>query len=282
MMVPSIREPTNALTSNGNNDDADMCLSELTENSLMISSTHEVTKFNSNNSFLTNPTKGGLYSNDLFNTTTPHEECRSNESSPVIEKMVVAPGPIGASSALAMPQSGVVDPDVGLLGESFPECWNDWESKRRSDSMKNYHTKQLRTLKRIRKRKTVVGFRRRRLRLERSGGRHLRDSCMKRPVVLPTVPESESECSREIVPFQASKSLRRRQRRRVVRFRDEEIAEGTLEWKREKNQPKGASFGRGLGGAFGTEAPFLEAERERKQSQRALMDLQVGMTHMGL
>lgn len=273
------------------NEDADVCLSELTENSLMISNTQEVTKFNNN--VLTNANKGGLYSNGLLTmTTTAGATCENSatqESSESSNAMAEdSMGPLEPSSSAALPRADV---DVGLLSASFPESWNGWESKRRSESMghcKNYwkthHTKQLRHLKRIRRKNldvkkvkapSVVSFRRRRLRLERSVGRHLRDGCMKQPVILP--PEKEES---GMIPFQSSKSLRRRQRRRVVRFRDEEIAEATLEWKREKQ--KGPCFGRGLGNPVSNEAPFLEAHRERKQSQRALLDLQVGMKCMGL
>jgi hypothetical protein len=301
-----------------NNEDADLCLSELTENSLMISNTHEVAKFNHNHA-LTNTNKGGLYSNELSTMTTatkggngrssnPSSTTHdSSESSDAMAAYTSSLGPLGASSPLAMPQTG-----VGLLVASFPDSWNDWESKRRSESVSHHHANDNNYWKKHHKnanpkriqRKSVsakkvkvpalVNFRRRR-KLERSIGRHLRDSCLKRPVVLPpmTIQESELECNINqcgIVPFQSSKSLRRqRPRRRVVRFREEEIdikiADGTLEWKREQHQQqKGLCFGRGLGSNknVGTETPFLEAHRERKQNQRALLDLQVGMKCMDL
>ena len=303
-----------------NNEDADLCLSKLTENSLMIANTHEVTKFLNNNRALNNISKGGLYSNGLFTMTaaTKCVKCSSSSDAMAAEDTTTSScrSPLGASSLQTVPQTG-----VGLFEASFPESWNDWESKRRSESVshhfrnKNHYNKHNTTTannsKRARRKSVtakkakvpaLVSFRRRR-KLERSIGRHLRDSCLKRPVVLPPL-EEESESNNtqinsnsnsniinnihdcEIVPFQSSKSLRRRrQRRRVVRFQDDEIAEGTLEWKREQQQRhKAICYGRGLGSktAVGTETPFLEAHQERKQIQRALLDLQVGMKCMDL
>jgi len=252
-------------------DDTDLSLSELTENSLMISKTQEITKFNTSNA-LTKANNRGLYSNGLSTMVSsilkPAGE--SSERNEIISKS--SSGPLAASTALALPQA-----DVGLLAASFPESWNDWESKRRTESIghheKFYWKKRntLRTQKRI-KRKTVetkkvpstVSFRRRRLRMERSVGRHLKPGCVKCP----------AKAEKALIPFQSSKSLRRRQRRRVVRFVDEEVTE----WKRENSQ---TGFGRGKSAGAST-TPFLEADRERKKNQRALLDLQVGMKCMGL
>ena len=256
-------------SSAGRNEDTDLSLSELTENSLMISKTQEITKFNTNN-VLTNTDNGGIYYNGL-STMTSAASAEDESSQDSIFNAESSSGPLGASSSLALPQA-----DVGLLAASFPDSWNDWESKRRAElighqdkfSWKKHHTKQLRNLKRIRRKtlktKKVVSFHHRRLRLERSIGRHLKAGCIKCP----------NDEETEVVPFQSSKSLRRRQRRRVVRFVDDEITE----WKREKSQ---TGFGRGMSVAT-MKTPFLEAERERKNSQRALMDLQVGMKCMGL
>jgi len=291
-----------------NNEDADLCLSKLTENSLMIANTHEVTKFINNNHALANINKGGLYSNGLSTMT-----CSSSDAIAADDTTSYCCSPLGAYSLQTVPQTG-----VGLLEASFPDSWNDWESKRRSESVshhyrnKKHYNKNNNTAnnsKRIRRKSVtakkvkvpaLVSFRRRR-KLERSIGKHLRDSCLKRPVVLPPLQEeSELESNNsnsnsnsihhcEIVPyqpFQSSKSLRRRrQRRRVVRFQDDAIAEGTLEWKREQQQKhKSICYGRGLGSktTVGNETPFLEAHRERKQTQRALLDLQVGMKYMDL
>jgi len=286
MMVSSIGEPSNTNSAVGSNEDADRCLSEMTENSLMISNTQDVTRFHNN--ALINTNLGGLYSNGLSNMTTIDEDSATNDS---VSNDAMAGGPLGASSSLAMPLTDVVA-DVGLLAVSFPDSWNGWESKRRSESMghhetnwKQHHQKQLHNLKRIRRKSVNVkrvkipslgNFRRRRLRLERSIGMHLRENQGCLPSALP-LSTQDSEC--EIVPFQSSKSLRRRQRRRVVRFRDEENVVATVEWKREQ---MGVCFGRGLSTAAGTETPFLEAHLERKQSQRTLLDLQVGMKCMGL
>jgi len=288
MMVPALHNPSATNVTVGSYDDADIRLSELTENSLMISTTHEVTKFNTNNAVI-HATKGGLYSNGLSNMTAAaiggdsatHESASSRVGFSV---------PLGASS---MPQTeAACSADVGLLGVSFPDSWNDWESNRRSESMsmsmnsnqKRHHQKQLRHRKqRIKtidakkvKAPSLASYRRQRLRLERSIGRHLKDAGKQKA---PKIATHECEpSSTEVIPFQSSKSLRRRQRRRVVRFRDEDVAESVLEWKR--GQQKGGGFGRGLG--FAPEAPFLEAQRERKETQRSLLDLQVGMKCMGL
>lgn len=246
-------------------EDADLCLSELTENSLIISKTQEITKFNTK--VLTNPKNRGVYSNGLSTMSVSES---SESSYPVGEGSSSSLRPLGSSCATALPQV-----DVGLLA-SFPDSWSGWECKRREESINHHdkyfkktHSKQQRNLKRIRrktletKKKPSAIARRRRLRLERSIGR--KGECVKCP--------SKDENSLEMVPFQSSKSLRRRQRRRVVRFVDEEITE----WRREKGK---TGFGRGK--SVGKEIPFREAERERKENQRALMDLQVGMKCMGL
>ena len=283
---------SNAFEVDGN---ADLSLSELTENSLMISTTNEVTKINNNT--LANFTQTKLYSNGLLNmTSSPPTTITSSGEILSKNKMTEnSSGPIGAST---VPQTTDVVEDVGLL-TNFPDSWNNWESNRRSESMihwKKYQSKkQMRVRKRMkhksidpRKAKASAStacFRRRRLSLERSIGRHLREGCLaKRQSALKITQNANHS---EVVPFQSSKSLRRRQRPRVVRFR-EQISEEILEWKRERQsqqhhqRQKGACSGRGLGTAAGTETPFLEAQRERKQSQRALLDLQVGMKCMGL
>ena len=284
MMVPSITKNNNVAS----NDDADIYLSGLTENSLMISNSQEVTKFHHH--VLTCANKGRLYSNGLSKmTTTIGEENEVHESSESSDDTLVTAtkGPLGESST---------ETEVGLLGATFPDSWCDWESKRRRESvghhknnMKKHHQRQLRRLKKIQdktgsvkrvKVPSAVSCRRRRLRLERSIGRHLRNGCQRSPSTLPPPPLTKDSHESEVVPFQFSKSLRRRQRRRVVRFRDEEIAEATLEWKQEQRNP--VSFGRGLGTGVNKEEPFREAHQERKRNQRALLDLQVGMKHMGL
>jgi len=250
-------------------EDTDLSLSELTENSLMISKTQEITKLNTNN-IRTNANNRGLYSNGLSTMVSsilkPAGE--SSEGDEIVSKSSSGSLP----AALALPQA-----DVGLLAASFPNSWNDWESKRRTEVIRHhekfYWKKQnkLRALKRI-KRKTVetkkvpssVRFRHRRLRLERNVGRHLKPGCVACP----------AKEEKTVVPFQSSKSLRRRQRRRVVRFVDEEVTE----WKRENSQ---TWFGLGKT-AGASKTPFLEADRERKKNQRSLLDLQVGMKCMGL
>ena len=246
-------------------EDADLCLSKLTENSLMISKTQEITKFNTR--ALTNPKNGGIYSNGLSTMTVSE---LSESSDLVGDGSSSWLGPLVSSCALALPQV-----DVGLLA-SFPDSWSGWECKRREEAINHHdkyfkktHSKQLRNLKRIRrktvetKKKPSAIVRRRRLRLDRSIVR--KGGCVQCP--------AKDENNSEMVPFQSSKSLRRRQRRRVVRFVDEEITE----WTRENGK---AGFGRGK--RVGKEVPFREAERERKENQRALMDLQVGMKCMGL
>mmetsp|Transcript_12070 Transcript_12070/g.25533 ORF Transcript_12070/g.25533 Transcript_12070/m.25533 type:complete len:145 (+) Transcript_12070:2-436(+) len=72
-------------------------------------------------------------------------------------------------------------------------------------------------------------------------------------------------------------------RRKVVRFREQEIAEATLEWRRESSR----GMGRGkkpttIDCQRRATVPFREAQEERKQAQRAVLDLQVGMKCMGL
>jgi len=281
----------------GVNEDTDMRLSQLTENSLMISTTHEITKLNNNT--LSKLDRVKLYSNGLFNMTSssPSTTTSSREGSTKQFKSCTAmaensSAPIGTTSA--MPQTTDVAEDVGHLA-NFPDCWNGWESKRRSESMihwkKYQQKKQLRIRKRIKRKNieptkarnsvSVTNFHCRRLSLDRSIGRYPRGRCLNnRQSALKTTQDSTQS---EVVPFQSSKSLRRRQRPRVVRFR-EEISEELLDWKREQlqRQQKGVSSGRGLGTAADTESPFLEAQRERKRSQRALLDLQVGMKCMGL
>lgn len=262
-------------------EDADLDLSEMTENSLMISKTHEITKFRTNN-ILTNANNRGLYSNGLSTmiSTASRMVGESSQDSENINK-VSSFGPLGSSSSpvdLTRTDGGFVDlTDAGLFATSFPDSWSDWESKRRVESIghgkKLYRKNQnkLRSLKRTKcktvetkKASSTANFRRRRLRLERSVGKHLKNRCQTYPVQEET----------DMVPFQSSKSLRRRQRRRIVRFVDDEITE----WKREKAQ---AGFGRGKNGGT-LHTPFLEADRERKKDQRALLDLQVGMKCMGL
>eukprot|EP00531_Pseudo-nitzschia_arenysensis_P005339 CAMPEP_0116122590 /NCGR_PEP_ID=MMETSP0329-20121206/4294_1 /TAXON_ID=697910 /ORGANISM="Pseudo-nitzschia arenysensis, Strain B593" /LENGTH=270 /DNA_ID=CAMNT_0003616445 /DNA_START=252 /DNA_END=1064 /DNA_ORIENTATION=+ len=257
------------------NEDADLSLSELTENSLMISNTQEITKLNTN--VLSKPKNGGLYSNGLSTMTSSAEAgtgIETSESSNTTTEDFSSPsGPLGPSCTLALPQA-----DVGLLASSFPDSWSGWECKRREESashhdtfFKKNHAKNIRNLKRIR-RKTLETkkakvptsiFRRRRLRMERGVGRKL--GCLKKNT-------KKEECT-EIIPFQSSKSLRRRQRRRVVRFVDEEITE----WKREKTQ---SGFGRVK--SVGNLETFRGTEKERKENQRTLLDLQVGMKCMGL
>ena len=270
MIMPSLSDSSAIVK-----EDTDSSLSKLTENSLLISRTHEITKFNTNN-IITNANNRGLYSNGLATMTSsaPKSMGESSQDSENMNKESSF-GPLEASSSLALPQT-----NVGLLAASFPDSWNNWESNRRAESKshsekfyKKKHNK-LRTLKRV-KHKTVetkkasstataASFRRRRLRLERSVGKHFKNRCR----------ASLDQDETTIVPFQSSKSLRRRQRRRVVRFVDEEITE----WKREKAQ---AGFGRGK--SSGTvDSAFLEADKERKRDQRALLDLQVGMKCMGL
>lgn len=257
------------------NEDTDLCLSELTENLLMISNTQEITKFNSN--VLAKPQNKGLYSNGLSKMTSVAAvgtTIDSSENSNTAEDFSSPLGPLGSSCTLALPQA-----DVGLLASSFPASWSGWECKRREESVSHHnkffkknHAKNLRNLKRIR-RKTLETkkakapssiFRRRRLRMERGGGRKL--GCLKKN------PKTD-DCT-EIVPFQSSKSLRRRQRRRVVRFVDEEITE----WRREKAL---TGFAR-VKSVKNMEIHLREAEKERKENQRTLLDLQVGMKCMGL
>lgn len=297
MVLPLIHNPSKTNShAFGVNEYPDLCLSELTENSLIISTTHEITKLNNNN--MTNLNQAGLYTNGLINmtaspttttTTSSWDSTTKEESQNSTAMMEKSPGPIGAS---ATPQTTNVVEDVGILA-NFPDSWNDWESKRRSESMiqwkKCQNKKQICIRKRIKRKSiepkkakacaTAASFHHRRRSLDRSIGRHLRSA----------LKTTQASAQSEVVPFQSSKSLRRRQKRRAVRFR-EEISEEILEWKREQQsqkhhqqqRQKGACSGRGLGSAVGTELLFLEAERERKQSQRALLDLQVGMKCMGL
>jgi len=280
MMMPPFRDPLTTNNHVTSNDDNDICLSQLASHSLMISNTHEITKFDTRT--LTNASNSGLYLNGLSAmtaSTTGADSTLTKEPESNDAMAEASSGPLGASSASQTA-------DVGILAEAFPDSWNGWESKRRSDSVVQYKKHKLRELKSIRRKRvdvkkvkvaSIVSFRRRRHKLERSIGKHLREAQRAGgpPVLLPKAQESNHS---EVVPFQSSKSLRRRQRRRVVRFREEEKAEPTVEWKREKL----FRYGRGLGNAVGTETPFLEAHREQKQAQRALLDLQVGMNCMGL
>mmetsp|Transcript_23593 Transcript_23593/g.55908 ORF Transcript_23593/g.55908 Transcript_23593/m.55908 type:complete len:304 (-) Transcript_23593:249-1160(-) len=300
MVVPLIHDPSKTNSHEfGFDEDADLCLSELTENSLMISTTHEVSKLQNNTR--ANFNKAELYSNGLLNmissSPSPSSPSTTITSSGDIQNKNVTPenssGPTGASGKQQTTDDVT---DVGLL-TNFPRSWNDWESNRRHESMNHWkkyqNKKQMRIQKRI-KRKSIEPtkakasastaiFHRRRLSLDRSIGRHLREGCLaKRKSALKS---SQAMNQSDVVPFQSSKSLRRRQRRRVVRFR-EEISEEILDWKRERQsqqqRQKGVCSGRGLGMTADTETPFLEAQPERKQRQRALLDLQVGMKCMGL
>jgi hypothetical protein len=296
-----------------NNHD-DCRLSELAESSLNISLSQDVRRCNNTESStlaaacttlaLVSP---GLYSNGLINMTTSTSTCTNT--------MDVVDNNIGTTAAAA---AATVVVDSGLLSSFHPGWWDDWESRRRSESsgappynnshtnfMKKHHQKQLKKLKRI-KRKTVnekhvkvaslMKFRRRRLRLEHTLGcgginnkQHLQDnhgSISKKnssaaSSILIVTTNNASSSSRNSLLLSKATTLQRRKTTRVVRFRDDDITDATIEWKREQQNQK-CTNNNNNGNTINTSKLGLELHREQKKTQRELLDLQVGMNCMGL
>lgn len=308
----------NDAAGSSSNEEADRCLSELTENSLVISKRREVTRIeeSSNNALALIGGNGGLYSNGLSGmtiaTTIGGDGVRRSSTG----SMAVAVAAPAAPGDLL-----VADPGMFPLG--VPDSWRDWETRRRTEvssamARKNQY---LRKMKRNpiyfkknnheprAKVASLVSFHRRRLRLERSIGIHLQNSTPRSSLSSSIIlaPEfvqrarsqSQSQSQSHANPnagetttpsalVRVSKpSTKKRgsqvRRRKVVRFREQEIAEATLEWRRESSR----GMGRGkkpttIDCQRRATVPFREAQEERKQAQRAVLDLQVGMKCMGL
>jgi hypothetical protein len=176
--------------------------------------------------------------------------------------------------------------------------------------MKKHHQKQIKKLKRI-KRKAVnekhvkvaslMKFRRRRLRLEHTLGcgginnnqQHLQDnhgsiskknsSASPSSILIVTTNNNASSSSRNSLLSKATTLQRRKSR--VVRFRDDDITDATIEWKREQqnqNQKYNNNGNNNNNNTINTSKLGLELHREQKKTQRELLDLQVGMKCMGL
>jgi hypothetical protein len=294
----------------------DCRLSELVESSLNISLSQDVRRCNNTESStlaaacttlaLSSP---GLYSNGLINMTTSNSANYININSATTNTMDVVD-----STAAAAAAATTVVVDSGLLSSFHPGWWDDWESRRRSESngapynnnshtnfMKKHHQKQLKKLKRI-KRKTVnekhvkvaslMKFRRRRLRLENTLGcgginkQHLQDnhgSISKKnssasSILIVTTNNASS--SRNSLLSKAT-TLQRRKTTRVVRFRVDDKTDATIEWKREQQNQK-CNNSNNNENTINTSRLGLELHREQKKTQRELLDLQVGMNCMGL
>mmetsp|Transcript_8126 Transcript_8126/g.17515 ORF Transcript_8126/g.17515 Transcript_8126/m.17515 type:complete len:323 (-) Transcript_8126:384-1352(-) len=298
------------LNRNGNekknrcNNDPDHLLSELTESSLRISQTREVTRFCTNNYKTIHANKiqsGGIYSNGLLKMTTRENNNNNNRKKEV--------------NSLAAPFSGML---LHWGGDS------DWGSKRRAEfsqligsNKQKHHNKNTNRQQQLRKsirvqrknvneqRFRVASLGRRRLRLERLSSKkgwlekknqyftllHCpggTKGATRTPVSQQRRRQDHSSASSRVASTAINSGLHRRF---SPGFCDEDLMRGGLEWKKEQERQNkilreydsgATTTTRTMGRNKNNDKLGLEFPGERKKSQRALLDLQVGMKHMGL
>eukprot|EP00532_Pseudo-nitzschia_australis_P001402 CAMPEP_0168181516 /NCGR_PEP_ID=MMETSP0139_2-20121125/11272_1 /TAXON_ID=44445 /ORGANISM="Pseudo-nitzschia australis, Strain 10249 10 AB" /LENGTH=292 /DNA_ID=CAMNT_0008102125 /DNA_START=153 /DNA_END=1031 /DNA_ORIENTATION=- len=268
------------LNRNGNekknrcNNDPDHLLSELTESSLRISQTREVTRFCTNNYKTIHANKiqsGGIYSNGLLKMTTRENNNNNNRKKEV--------------NSLAAPFSGML---LHWGGDSSKASQQKYEQAAAVAEINPCSAQE-------RQRTTIQGGFPGPPALEKKNQYFTLLHCpggtkgaTRTPVSQQRRRQDHSSASSRVASTAINSGLHRRF---SPGFCDEDLMRGGLEWKKEQERQNkilreydsgATTTTRTMGRNKNNDKLGLEFPGERKKSQRALLDLQVGMKHMGL